>query len=103
MATIFRFKNDVDLTEVRGCLILAATACEAIYGESAVRLEAKHSFDPQQRCASIQSDSDCGRALVRVLHDYCLQEFGEHSFQVEPDRNTTIHRNPHSWKGTENV
>jgi hypothetical protein len=93
MATIFKFKSSVDLTEVRGCLILAATACEAIYGESAVRLEAKHSFDPQLRCASIQSDSECGRALVRVLHDYCLREFGEHSFEIEPHRSGM---NPHN-------
>ena len=83
MVTIFRFKNDVNLTEIRGCLILAVTACEAIYGESAVRLEAKHSFDPQQRCALIQSDSECGRGLVRVFHDYCLREFGEQVIRIE--------------------
>jgi hypothetical protein len=82
MTTKFVFEKHVNQQELHGCLILSLIACEAVYGKSAMRLEAGYKFDIEGRSLTVQTETAPGRSLARIVHDFCAREFGEDAFRV---------------------
>lgn len=82
MTTKFVFGKHVNQQELHGCLILSLIACEAVYGKSAMRLEAGYKFDREGRFLTVQTETAPGRSLARIFHDFCAREFGEDAFRV---------------------
>ena len=63
MTEIYRydFEEIVPVEEIEASLLLAVWGCEALHGESQVRLDAAHYLDVEQRACVI--DAGIGRVL----------------------------------------
>jgi hypothetical protein len=61
------FTPDAPIEEVEASLLLAILATESLHGESQVRLDAAHFFDPAKRGCAIDASTPVGRDLNRLF------------------------------------
>ena len=87
------FTPDAPIEEVEASLLLAILATESLHGESQVRLDAAHYFDPAKPACVIDAGTPVGRDLSRLFAGFLCREFGPDSFTVE-----RIHRENHNPK-----
>ena len=83
------FARELPWEDVLSSLLLARWAAEALHGEPAVALEARHHFDSQGRACVIDAACAAGRDLVRIFVGYLQREFQPAAFTIErlaPDR-----------------
>ena len=71
------------IEEVEASLLLAILATESLHGESQVRLDAAHYFDPAKRACVIDAGTPVGRDLNRLFTGFLGREFGPDAFTVE--------------------
>jgi hypothetical protein len=79
----YRFGDDVSLDDAKGSLLLSVMAIEALYGRSAVRLDAAFCFDKKRRVCVVDAGAKIGRAIALVFTTFLTREFGEEAFRVE--------------------
>jgi hypothetical protein len=79
----YQFVESLDIAEVRATVTLAILATESLHGESRVRLESRHKFDPENRVCVIDAAGEVGRDFNRLLSGFVSKEFGRDSFRVE--------------------
>jgi hypothetical protein len=92
----YTFADHVPAEEAEATLLLSLLALEALRGESQVRLDAGHHFDPDRRACVIDAGTAVGRDLNRVFVGYLRREFGPDAFRVE--RVAAVH--PPERRGT---
>ena len=82
---VYRYQIDKELPirEVESSLLLAIMAAENLYGEAAVRLDAAHFLDIDQRACVIDAGTPVGRDINRLFVGFLIREFGPDSFVVE--------------------
>jgi hypothetical protein len=83
--TVYRyhFDEDVPAEEIEATLLLALLATQSLHGESRVRLDTSHVFDPEHLCCAIDASNQVGLDLNRLFVGFLTREFGEDSFRVE--------------------
>ena len=74
---------DVPIEEIEASLLLAVLGTESLHGESQVRMDAAHYFEPAKRTCVIDAGTPVGRDFNRLFVGFLRREFGEDSFQVE--------------------
>lgn len=79
----YAFTPDAPIEEVEASLLLAILATESLHGESQVRLDAAHYFDPAKRACAIDAGTPVGRDLNRLFTGFMGREFGPDAFTVE--------------------
>jgi hypothetical protein len=79
----YRFQQEVLTEEIESSLLLAIWAAESLYGESQVRLDAAHKFDPERRACVIDAMTDVGCDLNRLFLGFIRREFDADAFTVE--------------------
>ena len=77
------FTPDAPIEEVEASLLLAILATESLHGESQVRLDVAHSFDPTKRACVIDAGTPVGRDLNRLFTGFLGREFGPDAFTVD--------------------
>jgi len=77
------FAPDVPVEEIEASLLLAVLGTESLHGESQVRMDAAHYFEPAKRTCVIDAGTPVGRDFNRLFVGFLRREFGEDSFQVE--------------------
>lgn len=77
------FTPDAPIEEVEASLLLAILATESLHGESQVRLDAAHYFDPAKRACVIDAGTPVGQDLNRLFTGFIGREFGPDAFMVE--------------------
>lgn len=77
------FTTESPIEEVEATLFLAILATESLHGESQVRLDAAHYFDPTKRSCVIDAGTSVGRDLNRLFTGFIGREFGPDAFTVE--------------------
>ena len=83
--SIFRYRlpKSADVIELEATIMLAFMATESLHGESQVRLELRHAFDPTARTCVVDASGDVGRDFNRLLLGFISREFGKESFRVD--------------------
>jgi len=81
---IYRYdiEETVPTEEIEATLLLAVWSCEALHGESQVRLDAAHYLDPAERACVIDANTPVGRDLNKLFIAFLQRGFGEDAFQV---------------------
>lgn len=79
----YTFAADVPLDEVELTLRLAVLATESLHGETRVRLDAGHTFNPDRRVCEIDADTRVGRDLNRLFAGFARREYGDAAVRVE--------------------
>ena len=79
----YDFAPDACVEEVEASLLLAILAVESLYGESRVRLDVAHFFDPVRRACVIDAGTPVGRDLSRLFTGFIGREFGADAFTVQ--------------------
>ena len=79
----YSFTPPIPLEDVEASLLLAILSAESLHGETQVRLDAAHFFDPDQRACVIDANTPVGRDINRLFVGYLRREFGEDVFTVE--------------------
>jgi hypothetical protein len=80
----YSFARDIPTESVEATLLLAVVAAESLHGESDVRLDAGHTFDPVTSRCVIEANTTVGRDLCRLFTGFLRREFGDYAFRVEP-------------------
>ena len=88
----YLFKPDVICEDVEAALVLAIFGTESLHGESQVRLDAAHYFDPAECACVIDGRTNVGRDLNRLFVGFLRREFGEDAFRVERIDTITKHQ-----------
>lgn len=85
MTEVYRytFQPSVQMTEVEASLLLATWSCEALHGESQVRLDAGHVLDELQHKLVIDATTKVGKDLNRILTGFLQREYRAMDFTVE--------------------
>lgn len=78
----FTFAPDIDPTEAEATLHLALLACEGLYGESRVRMDASYHADPPRSVIVVDGSTPAGSAIVRIFTAFLNREFGPDDFTV---------------------
>lgn len=84
----YHFTSETPIDEVESTLLLAILATESLHGESQVRLDAAHFFDPTKRACVIDAGTPVGRDLNRLFTGFIDREFGPEAFTVERVRDS---------------
>jgi hypothetical protein len=90
----YEFTADVPAEEVEASLLLALLAAESLHGESQVRLDAAHAFDPDRHACVIDAGTAVGRDVNRLFVGFLRREFGPDAFRVERIRGATCGLEP---------
>lgn len=77
------FAAGVPAEEIESSLLLAVLAAEALYGETRVRLDAEHAFDPAHKACVIGAGTEVGADLNQLFVSFASRQFGADSFRVE--------------------
>ena len=72
----------VPVADLEDTLALAVLACQALHGESQVRLDAAYEFDGRRRTCVMDAATAVGRDLNRLFAGLLAREFGPTSFEV---------------------
>ncbi|WP_417851068.1 hypothetical protein [Thalassoglobus sp.] len=78
----YTFTDNVAMHEVEASLLLSIWATESLHGESQVRLDAAHVLDEDERSLVIDSDTNVGCDLNRILIGFLRREFRATDFEV---------------------
>jgi hypothetical protein len=83
--TVYRYQFDpeVPADEIDATLLLALLATQSLHGESRVRLDTSHGFDPEHQACAIDASNQVGVDLNRLFVGFITREFGADSFRVE--------------------
>ena len=79
----YEFAADIDPADVESALLLAVWGAESLHGESQVRLDASHFFDPEKRIWVIDASTAVGRDINRMFVGFLERELGNEAFRVE--------------------
>lgn len=79
----YTFRPETPLEEIEAALVLAVLAAESLHGDAHVRLDAGHSFDPEQRTLVIDATTAVGHDLNKLFCGFAAGEFGDGAFRVE--------------------
>jgi hypothetical protein len=79
----YQFDPDVPVDEIEATLLLALLATQSLHGESRVRLDTSHAFDPDHLCCAIDASNQVGLDLNHLFVGFVTREFGADSFRVE--------------------
>jgi hypothetical protein len=79
----FTFPEAIDLDEVEATLVLSLMAAESLLGPTAVRLDAPHYLDRDQRACCFEAPGEAGRTLALLFYGFLLREFEPHDFRVD--------------------
>jgi hypothetical protein len=85
----YALPTGIPVADLEDTLALAVLACQALHGETQVRLDAAYDFDRRQRTCAIDAGTIVGRDLNRLFAGLLAREFGPTAFAVgrgEPDR-----------------
>ena len=85
--SIYRFSFDktVSMDDVEKALALSTIVIEAIYGESAMRIDGIFSVDSKARTCIIDRQTDLGCDLAKVLIGFLRLSMNDGSYDVEQD------------------
>jgi len=78
----YEFSQSVPCEDIEAALLLALLATESLHGEAQVRLDAAHTFDPEQRCCVIDAATPVGADLNKLFVNFIRRECGEEAFRV---------------------
>jgi hypothetical protein len=79
----YTFTEVVPIEDIESALLLAILAAESLHGESQVRLDAAHFFEPAKRACVIEAGTPVGRDFNRLFTGFVGREFGPDAFRVE--------------------
>jgi len=79
----FRFTNEIPMGNIAQRLLLAAINTENVFGEAAMRLDAKFRIDKAARIVEIDRDTEIGRHIAKLFVSYIAKEFGNGCYAVE--------------------
>nr|BDD45925.1 hypothetical protein 5 [Pseudomonadaceae bacterium] len=79
----YGFDQKVSTEDIESALLLSIWGCEALHGESQVRLDTAHYFEPAKRACVIDAGTPVGRDFSRLFTGFIGREFGPDSFTVE--------------------
>ena len=78
----FHFDQSVIPDDLEQTLLLAILAAEGLHGTARVRLEARYSFNSEDRNCVVDATTDVGRDVCRLFTGFAIREFGESAFSV---------------------
>ena len=79
----FRFTDEIPMGKIAQRLLLAAINTENVFGEAAMRLDAKFRIDKAARVVEIDRDTEVGRHIAQLFVSYITKEFGDQVYSVE--------------------
>ena len=79
----YRFAGPLPFADVLETLDLAVIACEALYGESRARLDARYTSDAALRVIVIDASTPTGQSLNQLFTGFLRREYREGTFGVE--------------------
>jgi len=79
----YTFGPKVPITRVEDSVHLAMLAAEGLYGSPRVRIEACYLIDAKKRACVVDTTTDVGRDIARILTSFLAREFGERAFEVK--------------------
>ena len=79
----YRFKENVDLAQARGTLLLSVLAAEGLYGAAQVRLDLGLAADEAIGVIVVDASTDVGQAVNGIFTNLLMREFGPESFGVK--------------------
>src|SRR6056297_3414252 len=79
----YEFSPHIATADVEASLLLSIWACEALHGESQVRLDAGHALDNDQQKLVVDASPAVGQDLNRILTGFLRREFEPADFSVE--------------------
>jgi hypothetical protein len=82
----YEFVVDVVTEDVEAALVMAIMGAESLFGETDVRLQARHFFDPERRACVVNVSTEVGAAFNKLFAGFVARECGKDSFTVRPLR-----------------
>lgn len=79
----FRFRPEVEMTDVESAILLATLATEAVHGRARVRLHARYRLDTEARRLHCNTDTPVGDTLASVFTLLAGKILGEDAFVIE--------------------
>ena len=79
----YRFGPKVSMKHVEESIFLATLAAEGLHGSPRVRMEASYLLDAKKRACVIDTTTDVGRDIARILTSFLAREFGERAFELK--------------------
>lgn len=91
MASAYKFilnENTKDGANILKLLFsMALKETELIYGKAKVKLETNYKLNDSRGICLIESGTDCGEHLAKLLSGFLIRELGDNSFKVERIKN----------------
>ena len=78
----FKFKHDVLAREIEDALFWAVFNAESVFGKAKVRLDASFYFDRRKKVCVIDSKTEVGDHIAKLLTSLSAKKFGEDAFRV---------------------
>ncbi len=78
----FKFKHDVLAKEIEDALFWAVFNAESVFGKAKVRLDASFYFDRRKKVCVIDSKTEVGEHIAKLLTSLSTKKFGEDAFRV---------------------
>ena len=78
----FTFKDDVELDDVEGSVLLAIFAAEGVHGRAQVRLDASYLLDAKRRVLVVDGRTPAGRTVAQITTAFLSREFGDDAYAV---------------------
>lgn len=79
----YRFSASVPTRDIESTLRLAFLATECLHGESQVRMDGTHLWDPTRRVCVIDGSTDVGHDANRLFVGFLRREYGDGAFRVD--------------------
>ena len=79
----YEFAETIPAEDIEASLLLAILGCEALHGETQVRLEGSHYFDRHRHWCVIDAGTTVGANFNRLFLGFLRREFGDETFRVE--------------------
>ena len=80
---MYRFTENVEMSEITDTLLLAVAAAEALHGRAKVNLDADFELSEAERICRIDAKNEIGKDIARIFVEYLTLGFGEGGFKVE--------------------
>jgi hypothetical protein len=82
----YRFGRKVQIRHVEESIFLAMIAAEGLHGRPRVRMEASYLLDAKKRACVVDTTTDVGRDIARILTSFLAREFGQEAGPSAADR-----------------
>ena len=85
MTECYRYTFDelVPAEDIEAAYLLAVLSAESIHGETQVKLDEAHIFEPATRTCTVDASTDVGRDINRLFTGYVRREFEEGLFRIK--------------------